>query len=76
VALGLGLAYARRLAPTAFVRAVVRAASLGYAMPGTVLALGLIIPLAGLDNHVDAALRSTAESALDRALATALERTA
>jgi iron(III) transport system permease protein len=59
VALGLGLAYARRLAPTAFVRAVVRAASLGYAMPGTVLALGLIIPLAGLDNHVDAALRST-----------------
>lgn len=58
VALGLGLAYARRLAPTAFVRAVVRTAGLGYAMPGTVLALGLIIPLAGLDNHVDAALRS------------------
>jgi iron(III) transport system permease protein len=26
-------------------------------MPGTVLALGLIIPLAALDNHVDAALR-------------------
>jgi iron(III) transport system permease protein len=36
----------------------VRAAGLGYAMPGTVLALGLIIPLAALDNHVDAALRS------------------
>ena len=58
VALGLGLAYARRLAPNAFVRSVVRAAGLGYAMPGTVLALGLIIPLAALDNHVDAALRS------------------
>ena len=58
VALGLGLAYARRLAPTVFVRTVVRAAGLGYAMPGTVLALGLIIPLAALDNHVDAALRS------------------
>jgi iron(III) transport system permease protein len=58
VALGLGLAYARRLAPTAFVRSVVQAAGLGYAMPGTVLALGLIIPLAALDNHVDAALRS------------------
>jgi iron(III) transport system permease protein len=57
VALGLGLAYARRLAPTAFVRSVVQAAGLGYAMPGTVLALGLIIPLAALDNHVDAALR-------------------
>jgi iron(III) transport system permease protein len=58
VALGLGLAYARRLAPNPFVRTVVRAAGLGYAMPGTVLALGLIIPLAALDNHVDAALRS------------------
>ena len=58
VALGLGLAYARRLAPNAFVRSVVQAAGLGYAMPGTVLALGLIIPLAALDNHVDAALRS------------------
>ena len=58
VLLGLGLAYARRLAPNAFVRSVVRAAGLGYAMPGTVLALGLIIPLAALDNHVDAALRS------------------
>ena len=54
VALGLGLAYARRLAPNIFVRSVVRAAGLGYAMPGTVLALGLIIPLAALDNHVDA----------------------
>jgi iron(III) transport system permease protein len=40
------------------VRSVVQAAGLGYAMPGTVLALGLIIPLAALDNHVDAALRS------------------
>jgi iron(III) transport system permease protein len=58
VALGLGLAYARRLAPNLLVRSVVRAAGLGYAMPGTVLALGLIIPLAALDNHFDAALRS------------------
>ena len=58
VALGLGLAYARRLAPNVFVRSTVRAAGLGYAMPGTVLALGLIIPLAALDNHVDAALRA------------------
>ena len=41
------------------VRTVVRAAGLGYAMPGTVLALGLLIPLAALDNHVDALLRAT-----------------
>ena len=56
---GLGLAYARRLAPTVLVRTVVRAAGVGYAMPGTVLAVGLLVPLAALDNHVDAFLRAT-----------------
>jgi iron(III) transport system permease protein len=55
---GLLLAYARRLAPNAFVRATVRAAGLGYAMPGTVLALGLLIPLAAFDNALDAWLRA------------------
>ena len=59
VAIGLGLAYARRLAPNAFVRTTVRAAGLGYAVPGTVLALGLLIPLAGLDNRIDAWLRAS-----------------
>ena len=58
VALGLALAYARRLASNAFVGTVVRAAGLGYAMPGTVLALGLLIPLAAFDNRIDAMLRS------------------
>ena len=58
VALGLGLAYAGRRAPNALTRLVVRAGSLGYAVPGTVLAIGLLIPLAALDNHIDAALRS------------------
>jgi iron(III) transport system permease protein len=58
VLVGLALAYARRLAPSLFVRAAVRSASLGYAMPGTVLALGLLIPLAALDNGIDAALRT------------------
>ncbi len=58
VLLGLGLAYARRLAPNPLTGLVVRAAGLGYAVPGTVLALGLLIPLAALDNHIDAALRA------------------
>ena len=58
VALGLGLAYARRLAPNALTRLAVRGAGLGYAVPGTVLAIGLLIPLAALDNHIDTALRS------------------
>ncbi len=58
VLIGLGLAYARRLAPNMVVRTATRAAGLGYALPGTVLALGLLIPLAALDNHVDALMRS------------------
>ena len=39
VALGLALAYARRVAPNAVVRVAVRGAGLGYAVPGTVLAV-------------------------------------
>jgi iron(III) transport system permease protein len=58
VVLGLTLAYARRVAPNAFVRVAVRCSGLGYALPGTVLALGLLIPLADLDNAFDAWLRS------------------
>jgi iron(III) transport system permease protein len=57
VLIGLVLAYARRLVPGAFVRTAVRAAGLGYALPGTVLALGLLIPLAALDNRIDALAR-------------------
>ena len=59
VALGLLLAYARRVAPNLLVRATVRGAGLGYALPGTVLALGLIIPLAAFDNRLDALLRAS-----------------
>jgi iron(III) transport system permease protein len=59
VALGLLLAYAQRVAPNAVVRTAVANASLGYALPGTVLALGLIIPLAAFDNRLDALLRAS-----------------
>src|SRR5262245_58899240 len=58
VCAGLALVYARRLTANAFVRAVVPIAGLGYALPGTVLALGLLMPLAAFDNAVDALLRS------------------
>ncbi len=53
VVLALILGYARRVAPNGFTRPAVRLASLGYALPGTVLAIGLLIPLAALDNRVD-----------------------
>ena len=59
VAVGLALVYARRLTKNALVRFVVPVASLGYALPGTVLALGLLLPLAALDNAADSLLRSS-----------------
>jgi iron(III) transport system permease protein len=59
VALALIVGYARRVAPNPFTRPAVRLAGLGYALPGTVLALGLLIPLAALDNSADAFFRST-----------------
>lgn len=59
VTLALVLAYARRVEPNPFTNSAIRIASLGYAIPGTVLALGLLIPLAGLDNAIDGLMRST-----------------
>lgn len=59
VALAVVVGYARRIAPNAFTRPAGRLAGLGYAMPGTVLALGLLIPLAALDNSIDAIFRTT-----------------
>ncbi|HXF55362.1 MAG TPA: iron ABC transporter permease, partial [Hyphomicrobiaceae bacterium] len=58
IALALVLAYARRVAANGFTRPAVALAGLGYALPGTVLALGLLIPLAALDNQVDAVVRA------------------
>jgi iron(III) transport system permease protein len=51
-ALGLVLAYAARLRPSAPVRAAARAASMGYALPGAVIAVGILVPLAWLDHAV------------------------
>ncbi len=38
--------------------AIVRIATLGYALPGTVLSVGIFIPLAWLDNHIIAAAKT------------------
>lgn len=59
VAVALMLGYARRVAVNGFTWPAVRLAGLGYALPGTVLAIGLLIPLAAIDNRVDALLRTT-----------------
>jgi iron(III) transport system permease protein len=57
--LALLLAYGRRLSPTRTVKASVRIAGMGYAVPGTVIAVGVIIPFAWLDNTLDAWMRAS-----------------
>lgn len=53
--LSLLFAYGKRLRPGSVVQAPVRLAALGYAVPGTVIAIGVMIPLAYLDGRIDAA---------------------
>ena len=55
---GLAMAYACRLRPSPAVRGATRLATLGYAVPGAVLAVGVILPLAAFDNIVDGAARA------------------
>ncbi|SEA00884.1 ABC transporter permease [Rubrimonas cliftonensis] len=48
------LAYAERLAPGRLTACANRVAGMGYAIPGGVIAVGVMIPLAALDNGLDA----------------------
>jgi len=59
IVLGVAVAYAARVEDGRLGRGLLRVASLGYALPGTVVALGLLAPLAGLDNLVDGAMRDS-----------------
>src|SRR5690606_14925813 len=53
VVLALLFAYAKRLRRDPVVRLPVQLAALGYAVPGTVIAIGVMIPLAWFDRNVD-----------------------
>ncbi|HEX2017656.1 MAG TPA: iron ABC transporter permease [Aurantimonas sp.] len=57
VAAGFFMAYGIRLTRSRRLSALVRVGALGYAVPGTVLAIGILIPLAAFDNFVDAHMR-------------------
>jgi len=57
VALGLVLGYANRAMRKGLTKRIIRLASMGYAIPGTVLGIGVLIPLAGFDNALDSFLR-------------------
>ncbi|MBO9629647.1 MAG: iron ABC transporter permease [Shinella sp.] len=58
VLLAFLLAYAARTTRSRLNSAAGRFASFGYGVPGTVLAMGVLIPLANFDNAVDAFLRA------------------
>jgi iron(III) transport system permease protein len=57
---GLMLVYARHSTRSLMLAAMTRLASIGYAVPGTVLGLGILVPLAALDNLIDGWMRSVA----------------
>ncbi len=58
VVISVALAYSLRLKVRGPLKGAVRLASIGYAVPGTVLAIGILIPLAGFDNFLDARMES------------------
>ncbi len=57
VMLALFLGYGKRMLATRSVRVSIRIAAIGYAIPGTVIAVGIIIPFAWLDNLIDDFMR-------------------
>ncbi|MCC6734700.1 MAG: iron ABC transporter permease [Bauldia sp.] len=57
-ALGLFLGYAARVLRRRAGTITLRLATIGYALPGTVLAVGLLVPIASLDNQIARAMQS------------------
>lgn len=57
VIIGITLAYSKRLNSEGVTSLLVRFSGLGYAMPGAVLAVGIIVPFAAFDNTLDDFLR-------------------
>ena len=58
VAIGVFMAYGVRLSGAKVIRAVTRLASVGYAVPGAVLAIGIVVPLGAFDNALDTLSRT------------------
>jgi iron(III) transport system permease protein len=55
---GLLLAYGNRIKPNKMQALLTRLSAMGYAIPGTVIAIGVMIPFGKIDNAIDAWLRS------------------
>jgi iron(III) transport system permease protein len=59
VAVALLIAYAGRMLPGLATQAAIRFAAMGYAIPGTVIAVGVLAPLGLFDNGLDRLMRET-----------------
>lgn len=57
VAIALLLSYGKRLLKSPVIDSSVRVASMGYAVPGTVIAVGVLLPFAWIDNSLDSWMR-------------------
>jgi iron(III) transport system permease protein len=59
VAMGLLVVYGKRVAQSRPVALAAVLAGMGYALPGPIIAIGTLLPLAAFDNAVDAWFRAT-----------------
>jgi iron(III) transport system permease protein len=59
VAVALVLAYAQRRQPSPLVAAAARLAAMGYAIPGAVIAVGVLLAFGAFDNAIDGWARSS-----------------
>ncbi|MDY6936890.1 MAG: iron ABC transporter permease [Cyanobacteriota bacterium] len=59
VIVALVMAYGVRLRPNPGMRLATRIAAMGYAIPGSAIAVGILVPLGRFDNAVDAWMEST-----------------
>ena len=57
VSLAIFLVYARRLHPSSLTHGSIRISALGYAIPGTIIAVGVMLPFSWFDNTLDSYLR-------------------
>lgn len=57
------MAYGQRLEPSWLMKTAVRIAAMGYAIPGSVIAVGILIPVAEVDNIIDSWMRATFNTA-------------
>nr|WP_244490850.1 iron ABC transporter permease [Aureimonas frigidaquae] len=64
LAFGLIVAFAQRLAPGRSTRLIARTALVGYAVPGTVLAIGVLFPVTLFDRWLDAMWRTQFDTGL------------